>query len=240
MIKEEIIKSWIPSTLNIPEEDDKNDPDFISVYTGSYAHDPDVYETNFIVNCAYNLDIKNGKLKIKEDDMTVKFPFFAYVAVEDFVSSIFDVMLGSASDNYHKNSTKSQISLVAATVLDKKDLTVETSYTDAIWVKMNAPVDENGVIGRFEDCSVSITLSRIFSSIPESFINIKCSKAYDKMKDIQKEMKNNLDESLVYKFEQDEKEGAKERVVFVDSMLISLRDMYKSIEALDAYYRKEK
>lgn len=238
MTKEEIIKSWIPRRLDIPEEDDKNDPDFISVYTGSYAHDSDVFETNFIVNCAYNLDIKNSKLKIKEDDMTVRFPFFAYVAVEDFVSSIFDVMLGSASDNYHKSS-KSRISLVAAALLDKKDLTVETSYTDAIWVKMSAPVDENGAIGRFEDCSVSITLSRIFSSIPEDFINIKCSEAYDKMKDIQKEMKDNLDESLVYKIEQNEKEGGKERVVFVDCMLISLRDMYKSIEALDAYYKKK-
>ena len=231
MSKEEIIKNWIPSNLNIPEEDDKNDPDFISVYTGSYAHDSDVFETNFIVNCAYNLDIKNGKIKIKEDDMTVKFPFFAYVAVEDFVSSIFDVMLGSVSDNYHKSS-KSRISLVTAALLDKKDLTVETSYTDAIWVKMSAPIGENGEIGSFENCSVSITLSRIFSSIPEDFINIKCSKAYDKMKDIQKEMKNKLDESLVYKFEQDEKEGAKEHVVFVDCMLLSLRDMYKSICAM--------
>ena len=185
MTKEEIIKSWIPSSLNIPEEDDKNDPDFISVYTGSYAHDLDVFETKFIVNSEYNLDIKTGKLKIKEDNMTVKFPFFAYAAVEDFVNSITDVMFGNVSDNYYKSS-KSRISLVAAEVLDKKDLTIETSYTDTIWVKLTAPIDENDVVGRFEDCQVSITLSRIFSSIPEDFINIKCSEAYDKMKDIQK------------------------------------------------------
>ncbi len=230
MNKEEIIKSWIPSNLNIPEEDDKNNPDFISVYTGSYAHDSDVFETNFIVNSAYNLDIKTGKLR--EDNMTVKFPFFAYVAVEDFVSSIFNVMLGSIFDNCHKSS-KSRISLVAATLLDKKDLTIETSYTDSIWVKMSAPIDENDVIGCFEDCDVSITLSRIFSSIPEDFINIKCSEAYDKMMEIKKSLTDKLKADMRYIRRDDPYDLYDDTPPkFVDLHTVSLKTMYYNITKL--------
>ena len=235
MTKGEIIKNWIPKNLTIPEKDDKNDPDFISIYTGSYAHDPDIYDTNFIINSAYEFDIKTDKIKLREHNTTVKYPFSDYAQVEDFISSMFYVMLGSTFGNYDKSS-KERISLVAAKVLDKKDLTIETSYTDTIWVKMSVPIDENGTIGRFEDCHVSITLSRIFSSIPEDFINIKCSEAYDKMMEIKKELKENLYENLVNRLVVEKGDTS---IEFVDCTLISLRDMYKSIEALDAYYRKK-
>jgi hypothetical protein len=165
--------------------------------------------------------------------MTVKFPFFAYVAVEDFISSIFDVMLGSASNNYHTSFSKSRISLVEATLLDKKDLTVETSYTDAIWVKMSVPIDENGLIGRFEDCSVSITLSRIFSYIPEDFINIKCSEAYDKMMEIKKSLKDRLKADMRYIRRDDPYDLYDDTPPkFVDLHTVSLKTMYYNITKL--------
>lgn len=238
MTKEEIIKSWIPSSLNIPEEDNKNDPDFLSVYTGSYAHDLDVFETEFVVNHTYSFNIKTGKLK--ESDLSVKFPFHAYAVVEDFVSLITDIAFGSMTDNCHRqtNGKKQRIILQAAKILDKKDLTLDTSYTDTIYTRISVPLEENGDAKPFEECEISFTLARIFSSIPEDFINIKCSEAYDKMAKIKKEMKDNLDESLVYKFVHDEKVETKERIEFVDCTLISLRDMYKNI-CIYSHYRKE-
>jgi hypothetical protein len=71
--------------------------------------------------------------------------------------------------------------LNAAAILETKDITPETTYTDLIHVKMIASSDKNGEICLFGDCKATINLYRIFSSMPEDLINAKCSEAYDKM-----------------------------------------------------------
>lgn len=233
MTKEEIIKSWIPCELVFPKEENTNDPMFLPIYINSYNAGYDDIDTKFVIQSKYTLDLKSGKLKVYPvTDNTDRFPFHQYAYADDLISELVDIFMDSESDNFYNDSESGKMILNSATFLEKKHITPETAYTDAIHVKMIASSDENGKICLFGDCKVTINLYRIFSSMPEDLINAKCSEAYDKMKEIQKEMKDNLDESLVYKFEQDEKEGAKERVVFVDCMLISLRDMYKNMCAM--------
>ena len=222
----------------IPEGYDKKDPLFLLVYNGRYPDCCDLDE-KFVVNAQYSFNMKTRKLK--ESEFSTKFPFHACADVEDFVTHITDIAFGSTSDNcYSCTNNGKRIVLKTTKILDKKDLTLYTSYTDIITARLSAPLEENGEVKPFDECELSFTLVRVFSSIPEDFINIRCSEAYDKMTKIKKEMKDNLYESLVYKFVQDEKlvkketnehteEGCKEHIEFVDCMLISLRDMYKNL-----------
>ena len=244
MTKEQIIKNWIPNNLIISEGDDKKDPLFIPVYNRRYPDYCD-FDEKFVVNAQYMFNMKTRKLK--ESEFTTKFPFHACVDVEDFVTNITDTAFGSISDNcYSCTNDKKRIVLKTTKILDKKDLTLYTSYTDIITARLSAPLEENEEVKPFEECEISFTLVRVFSSIPEDFINIRCSEAYDKMVKIKKEMKDNLYESLVYKFVKDEKlvkketnehteEGCKEHIEFVDCMLISLRDMYKNLVKWNKY-----
>ena len=237
MTKEEIIKSWIPCELVIPEEENPNDPMFVPIYLNTYNIGYDDIDARFVIQSKYTLDLKSGKLKVYPvADKIDRFPFHPYSHTEYLVSEVFDIIIDSQSDNFYKDSKSGKMILNAAAILEKKDITPETTYTDAIHIKMIASSDENGEICLFGDCKATINLYRIFSSMPEDLINAKCSEAYDKMKKIQQEMEDTLNESLINKIVG---EKGNRRIEFVDCALVSLKDMYKTMSALNTYYSKK-
>lgn len=237
MTKEEIIKSWIPAELVIPEKDDKNDPMFLPIYLNTYNIGYDDIDSRFVIQSKYTLDLKSGKLKdYPVTDMIDRFPFYPYQHTDDLVSEVLDMAIDSQSDNFYRNSKSGKMILNAAAILETKDITPETTYTDMIHVKMIATSDENGEICLFGDCKATINLYKIFSSMPEDLINAKCSEAYDKMIKIKKEMEDTLNESLINKIVG---EKGNRSIEFVDCTLVSLKEMYKTMSALNMYYSKK-
>ena len=237
MTKGEIIKSWIPYNLTIPETENPNNPMFLPIYLNTYNIGCDEIDDIFVIQSKYTLDLKSGKLKTYSvTDNTDRFPFHPYNYTDDLLSKLVNIFMSSQSDNFYKDSESDKMILNSATFLEKKHISSEIAYTDAIYVEMIATSDENGNACLFDDCKVTINLYRIFSSMPEDLINAKCSEAYDKMKDIQQEMEDTLNKSLVNKIVG---EKGNRSIEFVDCTLVSLKEMYKTMSALNMYYSKK-
>lgn len=225
----------------------KDNPYFISVLTGkSFEKGMEITNKDgfkFIIKAKYEFNIKTGELYELEE--TKRFPFVYYDDNKEYIERITKILFDGKYDNfkgwdYRKKDYTTYI--LDASIIDScnsidNDLII--GYKDVLIAKLIVPCTNNSKHDflKFEDCKVIFEICRIGDSvfsfydfsdpkIPHSLFMFDdtddCSKVYDNILIVKKELKEKLKETLVFE--------TKPSLKFVDNSAISLRQLYKTIK----------